>query len=54
LTTPPCSEGVEWIVMAEKRRISPEQMAAMVSHLRDNNRPIQPLGDRELLLISAE
>jgi carbonic anhydrase len=54
LTTPPCSEGVQWIVMAEKRQISPEQMAAMVSHLHDNNRPVQPLGDRELLLVSAE
>jgi carbonic anhydrase len=54
LTTPPCSEGVEWIVMAEKRRISPEQMEAMVSHLHDNNRPVQPLGDRELVLVSAE
>ena len=54
LTTPPCSEGVQWIVMAEKRQISPEQMAEMVSHLHDNNRPVQPLGDRELLLVSAE
>jgi len=51
LTTPPCSEGVEWIVMAEKRQISPEQMAAMVSRLHDNNRPIQPLGDRQIGLV---
>jgi carbonic anhydrase len=54
LTTPPCSEGVQWIVMAERRQISPEQMADMVSHLRDNNRPVQPLGERELLLVLAE
>lgn len=52
LTTPPCSEGVEWVVMAENRRISAEQMAAIVSRLHDNNRPVQPLGERELLLIS--
>jgi carbonic anhydrase len=52
LTTPPCSEGVQWIVMAEKRQISPEQMAAMVSHLHDNNRPVQPLGDRTIRLVS--
>ena len=52
LTTPPCSEGVEWIVMAEKRQISPEQMAAMVSHLHDNNRPVQPLGDRQIGLVA--
>jgi carbonic anhydrase len=54
LTTPPCSESVEWIVMAEKRQISPDQMEAMVSHLHDNNRPVQPLGDRELVLVRAE
>ena len=52
LTTPPCSEGVEWIVMAEKRQISPEQMAAMVSRLHDNNRPVQPIGDRKLGLVN--
>jgi len=52
LTTPPCSEGVEWIVMAERRQVSPAQMKALVSHLRRNNRPVQPLGDRELRLIS--
>jgi carbonic anhydrase len=54
LTTPPCSEGVQWVVMEEKRQISPEQMAAMVAHLRHNNRPVQPLGERELLLVMAE
>jgi len=27
-------------------------MAAVVSHLHDNNRPVQPLGERELELIS--
>ncbi len=52
LTTPPCSEGVEWIVMAEKRQISPAQMAAMVSRLHDNNRPVQPLGNRAIGLVS--
>ena len=52
LTTPPCSEGVQWIVMAEKRQISSEQMAAIVSHLHDNNRPVQPLGDRQIGLVS--
>ncbi len=54
LTTPPCSESVEWIVAAEKHQISPEQMAALTSHLHRNNRPIQSLGDREILLVSRE
>ncbi|MGB6002088.1 MAG: carbonic anhydrase family protein, partial [Thermoanaerobaculia bacterium] len=52
LTTPPCSEGVLWIVLAEMREISPDQMAALTSHLHDNNRPVQPLGDRQLNLVS--
>jgi len=52
LTTPPCSEGVQWIVMAEKRQISPEQMAAMVSRLHNNNRPVQPLGNRKIGFVS--
>ena len=48
LTTPPCSEGVRWIVMAEKRQMSTEQLAAFLSRLHDNNRPLQPLGDRAI------
>ena len=52
LTTPPCSEGVLWIVMGELRQISPDQMAALTPHLHDNNRPVQPLGDRQLSLVS--
>ena len=52
LTTPPCSEGVLWIVMGEMREISPEQMAELTPHLNDNNRPVQPLGDRQLSLVS--
>ena len=52
LTTPPCSEGVLWIVMGELRQISPDQMAALTPLLHDNNRPVQPLGDRQLSLVS--
>jgi carbonic anhydrase len=52
LTTPPCSEDVLWIVMGEMREISPEQMAELTSHLHDNYRPVQPLGDRQLSLVS--
>ena len=54
LTTPPCSENVRWIVSAEIRDISPEQMAKILSHLHDNNRPVQPLNARTLKLYSPE
>ena len=47
LTTPPCSEGVQWIVMKQPLVASPEQ----IQHYRDllgfaNNRPVQPQNSR--------
>lgn len=46
LTTPPCTEGVTWIVFAEPREMSPEQIEILASQLHDNFRPVQSLGDR--------
>lgn len=54
LTTPPCSEGVQWIVMADKRQVSAEQMATIVALLHNNNRPVQALGDRRIGLVWRE
>ena len=50
LTTPPCSEGVQWIVMKEPIIASPEQ----INHYHDllgfdNNRPVQPRNARVVL-----
>ena len=53
LTTPPCSENVRWIVNAEIRQISPEQMQKILLHLHENNRPVQPLNERTLTLVSG-
>lgn len=49
LTTPPCSEGVSWFVLAEPIEMSAEQIAALQDLIGNNNRPIQPLNGRELL-----
>jgi carbonic anhydrase len=54
LTTPPCSESVEWLVMAAKRQVSAGQMTALVSHLHHNNRPVQPLGSRFIGLVTTD
>jgi len=48
LTTPPCSEIVRWHVMQEPLTMSAEQMEALTAIYDDNNRPVQPLNDREI------
>ena len=47
LTTPPCSEGVRWLVLKQPMTASKaqiEQFAKLMGH--PNNRPVQPLGAR--------
>ena len=48
LTTPPCSEGVQWLLMAEPVEASPEQLDALAELLEGNARPVQPLHEREV------
>lgn len=50
LTTPPCTEGVQWIVMAEPIEMSRAQIAAIRNIIHTTARPVQPLGTRTLLL----
>jgi carbonic anhydrase len=46
LTTPPCTEGVLWIVMQQPITVSPEQRRIFARLHPMNARPIQPLGGR--------
>lgn len=50
LTTPPCSEGVRWLVLKQPIVASHEQIEALkrvIGHA--NNRPLQPLNSRVVL-----
>lgn len=49
LTTPPCSEVVDWIVLSQPIEASPSQIARFVAAVGDNARPVQPLNQRLLL-----
>ncbi len=49
LTTPPCTEGVRWIVMTSPIQLSAEQIKAFTAIIHDNNRPTQPLNGRPVL-----
>lgn len=49
LTTPPCSEGVKWIVMATPVQLSETQIGAFANIVRKNNRPVQALNGRKIL-----
>ncbi|MDE0193149.1 MAG: carbonic anhydrase family protein [Gammaproteobacteria bacterium] len=50
LTTPPCSEGVQWLVLQTPVEISDAGLAAFEAILGNNSRPVQPLNGRELLI----
>ncbi|NTZ42115.1 carbonic anhydrase family protein [Altererythrobacter sp. SALINAS58] len=52
LTTPPCSEGVNWMVMDQPIAMSAEQISELRAIIGTSDRPVQPLGDRELRLDS--
>lgn len=49
LTTPPCTEGVRWVVFEQPVTLSPEQIEALDSAHHHNSRGVQPLGDREVV-----
>ncbi len=48
LTTPPCSEGVTWLVLNEPIKMSKKQIKAFGDIVEANNRPVQPVNKRSL------
>lgn len=46
ITTPPCTEGVLWMVMKKPVSVSAQQIAIFSRLYPMNARPVQPLGDR--------
>ena len=50
LTTPPCTEGVNWLLMTTPVDLSMQQLTALDSLFEGgNNRPVQPINDRTLI-----
>jgi carbonic anhydrase len=50
LTTPPCTEGVSWLLMTTPVALSARQLNALDSLFEGgNNRPVQPINDRALI-----
>ena len=50
LTTPPCTEGVQWLVSTVPVQMSQAQVDAFAAAYSGNDRPTQPLNGREITL----
>lgn len=48
LTTPPCSEGVHWMVMRQPVKVTSQHIQAFRALYAHNARPVQPLNGREV------
>jgi carbonic anhydrase len=50
LTTPPCTEGVQWYVMEHAIEMSSHEISEFTSlaHMSHTARPVQPVGDRQV------
>jgi carbonic anhydrase len=46
LTTPPCTMGLQWIVMKEKLKLSAQQIETFRQKYHHNYRPVQKLNNR--------
>lgn len=50
LTTPPCSEGVQWLVLQQPIVLTKDQIAEFSKRIGPNNRPTQQVNDRTVNL----
>jgi carbonic anhydrase len=49
LTTPPCSEGVRWLVLRSPSTLSKHEIAVFAKLYPNDARPVQKLNDRQVL-----
>jgi carbonic anhydrase len=49
LTTPPCTEGVRWVVMRQPVTLSAEQIELFARIYPMNARPVQQMAGRRIL-----
>ncbi len=52
LTTPPCSEGLQWYVLKDTITVSKKQRDQFLDWIGENARPVQPLHGREISLVN--
>ena len=48
LTTPPCTEGVNWMLLAAPTELSTEQIAQFTALYKSNARPVQAVNGRPI------
>lgn len=49
LTTPPCTEGVEWVVLSTPIELDRQQIGTFGAIIHGNSRPVQALNGRTVL-----
>lgn len=53
-TTPPCTEGVNWLLAMEPMALAPEEQRWLEQRMGRNARPVQPLGSRTVHTVLRE
>ena len=54
ITTPPCTEGVHWLLAMEPMAAGPEEQRWLEQRMGRNARPVQPLGSRTVHTVLRE